>query len=118
MEWDPDGDAERRKENRSRMIVTVLIVVAILGYIGRWLYLEHERAEQERVLRGLQELQMHPGIGRTASTHGDELRAHSLRRNLFGGLDVEAEHVAIEGQRGREVAHSDADVVKNGFHDG
>ena len=45
-----------------------------------------------------------------------EVRAHALRRHLFGRLDLEAERVAIERQRRGQVLHGDADVVQDGFH--
>lgn len=56
LEWDPDGDAERRKESRARMWLTIAIVLAVLGYIGRWLYQEHQRAKQEQIQRGFEEV--------------------------------------------------------------
>ena len=39
---------------------------------------------------------------RLADRH--EMRAHALRRHLFGRLDLEAERVAIERERRRQVA--------------
>lgn len=51
MEWDPDGDAERRKENRGRMWLTIAIVLAILGGIGNMLYNKHKENERERQYR-------------------------------------------------------------------
>src|SRR2546425_887779 len=63
-----------------------------------------------RIWRGrLQQLQT-----RFADRH--EMRAHALRRDLFRRLDLEAERVAIERQRGRQVANGDADMVENSFH--
>ena len=49
--------------------------------------------------------------------HGHEAGAHSLRDDVLGRLDLEAERIAIERQRGVQVAHGDADMVQNGFHD-
>src|SRR5262249_61822438 len=45
-----------------------------------------------------------------------EVRAHLLRLDVLGALDVEAERVAIEGERGRQVLDCDADVIERGFH--
>ena len=45
-----------------------------------------------------------------------EMRAHALRRHLLGRLDLEAERVAIERQRGRQILDRDADVIEDGFH--
>lgn len=53
MEWDPEGDAERRKENRARLWTTIAIVAAILGLIGNMLYKKHKEAEREREIRML-----------------------------------------------------------------
>ena len=41
------------------------------------------------------------------------MRAHALRRHLFGRLDLEAERVAVERQRRREIRDRDADVIEN-----
>src|SRR6266446_4961840 len=49
-------------------------------------------------------------------TGGDESRAHVLRRHFFGRFDLEPERIAIEGKRGRQVEHGNADVVEHGFH--
>ena len=49
-------------------------------------------------------------------TDRHEVRAHTLRRHLFGRLDVEAERIAIERQRRGEILHRDADVVEDGLH--
>ena len=46
----------------------------------------------------------------------DEVRAHLLRRDVFGRFDVQAERVAIERERGVEILHRDPDVIENGFH--
>ena len=46
-----------------------------------------------------------------------EVRAHLLRRHLLGVLDLEAERIAIERQRRREVLHRDADVIEPHLHD-
>ena len=53
-----------------------------------------------------------------ASVRSDrnEMRAHALRRDLFGRLDLEAERIAIERQRRAEIFDGDADVVEDGFH--
>jgi hypothetical protein len=44
------------------------------------------------------------------------VRADPLRRDLLGRFDLEAEGVAIEGERGRQVGDGDADVVEDGFN--
>ena len=46
----------------------------------------------------------------------DEVGAHALRRDLLGRLDLQPERVAIEGERGGQVFHGNADVIENGFH--
>lgn len=51
LEWDPDGDSERRKETRKRLVLTAVIVLAILGYVGKVLYHNHKEAEREREIR-------------------------------------------------------------------
>ena len=48
LEWDPEGDAERRKDGRARWWLTIVIVVGVLGYIGKLVYqyqVEKERKE-------------------------------------------------------------------------
>ena len=57
MDWDPEGDAERRKENRNRLWLTIAIVVGLLGVIGNMLYKKHQESERERELRKLYEVQ-------------------------------------------------------------
>ena len=47
---------------------------------------------------------------------GHEVRADALRRHFFRRLDLEAERVAIERQRGRQVLHRDPDVIQDGLH--
>ena len=59
-----------------------------------------------RVVRGGLE-QLERGLARR-----DEVRAHALRRDLFGRLDLEPERVAVERQRRVEVRHRDADVIE------
>src|SRR5437588_1088221 len=46
----------------------------------------------------------------------DEVGAHALRRDLLGRFDLQPERVAIEGERGGQVFHGNADVIENGFH--
>ena len=46
-----------------------------------------------------------------------EMRAHALRRDLLGRLDLEPERVAIERERRRQILDGDADVIENGFHE-
>src|SRR2546427_639388 len=46
----------------------------------------------------------------------DEVGAHALRRDLLGRFDLQPECVAIEGERGGQVFHGNADVIENGFH--
>jgi hypothetical protein len=41
--------------------------------------------------------------------------ADSLRRYVFGRLDLEAERIAIERERLVEAAHGDPDVVEDGL---
>jgi hypothetical protein len=38
MDWDPDGDAERSKEGRARLWLTIAIVAAILGFAVKQIY--------------------------------------------------------------------------------
>ena len=45
-----------------------------------------------------------------------EMRAHALRGDLFGRFDLEAERVAIERERRREILHRDADVIEDSLH--
>jgi hypothetical protein len=47
---------------------------------------------------------------------GDEVRTHALRGDFLGADDVEAERVAVEGQRGVDVLHRNTDVIEDGFH--
>ena len=47
--------------------------------------------------------------------HRDEVRAHPLRGDFLGRLDLEAERVAIERERRVEVLHGDADVIERTF---
>lgn len=52
MEWDPDGDAERRKEGRARWWLTIAIVVAVLGYGVKLIYeYRLEKARKEAMFR-------------------------------------------------------------------
>lgn len=55
MEWDPDGDAERSKDNRARYWLTAAIVLAILGFIAKHLYEAHLRSEREREMEVLRD---------------------------------------------------------------
>ena len=65
-----------------------------------------------RIVRGgLEELQR-----RVTDPH--ERRAHTLGRDLLGRVDLQTERIPIERERLGEVGHGDADVVKDGFHDG
>ena len=49
---------------------------------------------------------------------GNEVRAHALAGHFLGHLDVQAQRIAIEGERFVEVLHRDADVVEDGLHCG
>src|SRR5688572_3168316 len=46
----------------------------------------------------------------------NEVRANPLRHHLFGGFDLQTQRIAIERQRLRDVADSDADVIERGSH--
>ena len=48
--------------------------------------------------------------------HRDEMRAHALRCDFLGRFDLEAQGIAIERQRRRQILHGDSDVIQNGFH--
>jgi len=53
LEWDPEGDAERRRESRLRWWLTIVIVVAALGYIGKMAYRWHlEKERHDAMFRG------------------------------------------------------------------
>lgn len=69
LDWDPDGDADRRKDVRKRLLLTAMIVLGILGFVGRYLYQQHQVAERERQLRDLQELDqsLHRGFSDDAT---------------------------------------------------
>src|SRR6266545_2568815 len=58
---------------------------------------------------GLQQLEL-----RFADRH--EMRAHVLRRHVFGWLHVEPERVPVKRERRSEIFHGDADVVEDGLH--
>src|SRR4051812_42215751 len=45
-----------------------------------------------------------------------EMRPDALRRDLLRRIDLEAQSVAIEGERGVEVADGNADVIEYRFH--
>jgi hypothetical protein len=60
--------------------------------------------------RRLQQLQR-----RTAG--GDEVCAHVLLAHLLRHMDVQAERVAVERQRGVDVAHRNPNVVEHRPHD-
>jgi len=45
-----------------------------------------------------------------------EMRAHVLRRDVLGRLDLEPERVAVERGRGRQILHRDADVIEDRLH--
>jgi hypothetical protein len=44
------------------------------------------------------------------------MRAHALAGDLLGRLDVEAERVTVERERGAEVLHGDANVIEDSLH--
>ena len=46
-----------------------------------------------------------------------EVRAHALRRNLLGGVDLETEGLGIERERCVEVVHRDSYVVQHRLHE-
>src|SRR5438093_1530645 len=55
-----------------------------------------------------------PPVARIASRH--EAGAHVLRRNVLWRFDLEAERVAIEGERRLQILHRDADVIEDNLH--
>ena len=57
MDWDPEGDAERGRDNRKKWLLVIAIVLGIFGFVGKQLYERHERQQREDQLRMLQELQ-------------------------------------------------------------
>ena len=52
----------------------------------------------------------------SSGRRANRTRAYVLRRHLFGRFDLEPERIAIEGERGRQVAHRNPHVVEHGFH--
>jgi len=48
MEWDPDGDAERSKEGRPRLWLTIAIVVAIAAFAAKQIYKWQQRSTTAR----------------------------------------------------------------------
>jgi hypothetical protein len=48
LEWDPDGDAERSKESRKRLFLTIAIVLAILGFVAKKLYERDQQQQRDR----------------------------------------------------------------------
>jgi hypothetical protein len=55
MDWDPEGDAERSKENRGRWYLTIAIVLGLLGYLGKQIYHWHQEKQRDEILRELSE---------------------------------------------------------------
>jgi hypothetical protein len=52
MEWDPEGDAERRKEGRARWWLTIAIVLFVLGYGVKLVYeYKLRKAREEAMFR-------------------------------------------------------------------
>lgn len=55
MEWDPDGDAERSKESRTRLWLTIGIMLAIAAFaakqIYKWQQEKRQRAVMEEIYR-------------------------------------------------------------------
>ena len=52
LEWDPEGDAERRGENRARWWLTITVVLAILGIGTKLVYDYHvEKERREAMVR-------------------------------------------------------------------
>jgi hypothetical protein len=47
---------------------------------------------------------------------GNEMRAHALRADLFRRFDLEAERVAVERERCRQIGDRDADVIEHSLH--
>ncbi len=58
MEWDPEGDAERGKESRARLWLTIGIVVAIAAFAAKQIY-QWQQDKQRR--EGMEELSRPPG---------------------------------------------------------
>ena len=47
----------------------------------------------------------------------DEVRAHALRLNVFRGIYLEAQCVAVERQRVVQIGYGNPDVIKSRAHD-
>jgi hypothetical protein len=47
----------------------------------------------------------------------DEMRAHRLAGDLLRRLDLEAEGIPVERQRGAQIFHRDADVIEDRSHE-
>src|SRR5437588_1454593 len=50
------------------------------------------------------------------AAHRYEMRAHALRLDCLGRVDLEAKRVAVERERRLQVLDGNADVIENGFH--
>lgn len=48
LEWDPEGDRERGRENRARLYMTIAVVVGILGFAASKLVRYQEEKKRER----------------------------------------------------------------------
>lgn len=55
MDWDPEGDAERSKENRARWWLTIAIVLGVLGFLGKKIYEWQQEKQRDEILRELSE---------------------------------------------------------------
>jgi len=54
MEWDPDGDAERSKEGRARLWLTIAIVVAIGAFAAKQVYKWQQAKHHSEMMEELQ----------------------------------------------------------------
>lgn len=53
IEWDPDGDAERRKEGRARLWLTITIVAAPGAFAVKQVYQWRQAKQREAIMREL-----------------------------------------------------------------
>ncbi len=60
MEWDPEGDAVRRKENRARMIAAIGAVLAIGVFVVRHFAEQARREDNERAMIALSDMRANP----------------------------------------------------------